>query len=123
MSSYGLHGPLNPIRRALGGAVSRQVRSVRFSSQISPTVSIDPNQQRPRTAAQAARSGGGESLLRFIRPTMELETTFGPVTIAPWGRPRGNYFWPVVILAGVGAAVSIGLAVRGMTPKRKRRRR
>lgn len=113
MSQLGL-GNAGGIGTALRTVAGQQVRSITFASQVSPTVVVDPHQQSPRTPAQAAQAGGGEALLRFIKPAMRLDTSFGPMTIAPWGEPRANYFWPIVILGGLAAAVAGGLIVRGL---------
>jgi len=108
MSQLGL-GDADSVRSVIGSTIGRQIRAVRFRSQVSPLVSVDPHQKAPRTASQDA---GGEALLRFIRPSMELDTSFGPVRIEPWGEPTGNYFWPVAFALGLGVAVGVGVIIR-----------
>lgn len=99
------------IMSAIFEAGRRQVRQARFRSQLSPTVSVDPNQQTPRTAAQG---GFSETMLRAVKPALDLETTGGWITIAPWGEPQTNYF-PLVVVGGcVLGALGIGLMIRGM---------
>jgi len=55
-----------------------------------------------------------EALMRFIKPEVEVDTPIGRFSVAPYGRPKINFFWPVVIIGGAGVLGLTYVAVRGL---------
>ena len=108
----GLGVDLTTALRTAGAVARTQIRRGVFRSQLSPEVAYDPNAVAPRTAT----SGGGlsEWIMSIVKPEIELDTTIGVLRTAPWGRPTRNYLPLVGVAAAVGAAVVIGLVVKGL---------
>ena len=74
------------------------VQRVTIRTQVSPPVTITPFEPSP--------PGPPNPLLAFLKPSIEVETPGGPITVAPYGPPTGDYFpW---LVAGL-AVVVIGL--------------
>lgn len=91
------------------------VRSVTLRSSVSPDMNLDPRTMGgPSAGAPRRRGGFSEGLMAFVKPEIEVMTAAGPIHIAPWGRPRTNYFWPVVIVGGFGLTALTILAYRGI---------
>jgi hypothetical protein len=91
------------------------IRSATLRSSISPDIDLDPRTAGgPSTGAPRRRGGFTEGLMAFVKPEIEVMTAAGPIHLAPWGRPRTNYFWPVVILGVAGTGALIMLAARGL---------
>ena len=85
------------------------VRGVTFRSQVTPEFTYNPWAPGPPPAE-------GQSLIMDLaKPTLVIDTTAGPVVIAPAGEATRNYF-PLVaagtIAALVGAVVLVGWIAR-----------
>jgi hypothetical protein len=88
----------------LGDMASDLVRGIHIRSNYTPDLDIDLRKPSdPKTAA----------MLRKLQPQIVVDTTFGPVTIAPYGAP-GPTQWND-LLAGLGGAsiLVLGLALYG----------
>ena len=88
------------------------IRGVTLRSNLSPDVALSSPLEVAGPAGGGVRRRGGfsEALLAFAKPEIEIETLAGRVTVAPWGPPTMNLFWPLVVL-GVAGAISLGIVV------------
>lgn len=133
--SHSLSGP-GDIARALsssfGNAARSSVRAVTIRSRLSPEARFTGSEVfgpgtliSPDTGLPSAPGEFGvpslprpfefsEAILRFAKPEIEIDTAVGRFSVAPYGRPEANYFWPVVIVGGAALGALAVLAVRGL---------
>jgi len=88
------------------------VRSVVLRSNLSPDVELTSPAEVAGPAGGGVRRQGGfsEAILALMKPEVEIDTVAGRISIAPWGPPTTNLFWPLVILSAAGA-VALGIVV------------
>ena len=68
------------------GALRGAIRSLRFSSNFTPSIFVDdPLGPTPPSV-----------LGSIVRPRIELNTIAGPQVVEPWGRPA-PFAWPFVL--------------------------
>jgi len=120
------------LSRSLGSAARSSVRAVTIRSRLSPAATFTGTEVfgpgtliSPDTGQPSAPGEFGipalprpfafsEALLRFAKPEIEIETAVGRFSVAPYGRPEANYFWPVVIVGGAALGALFVLAARGL---------
>jgi hypothetical protein len=94
----------------LASVGKQSVQSVTFRSQVTPEFEFDPWAQQQEPPVE-----GESMLMKLVKPSFVLNTAGGPVEIAPYGTPTGNYF-PLLLgaaaLMAVGAIVGIGYIAR-----------
>jgi hypothetical protein len=96
----------------VGNITNSAVRKVEFRTQVTPDYVYDP-----RAPSQPAPPGNGLSTLvmKFLKPTVVVDTVAGPVVVAPYGTAQNNYFVPLLVGAGilvVGLVAGIGWIAR-----------
>lgn len=68
----------------------------------------------PVLAPVPSRSFGfTDAFMRIAKPEVQIDTPIGQFSVAPYGRPRVNYFWPVMILGTASLVALTALAVKG----------
>ncbi len=82
------------------------VKSVTVRSQITPDYTYDPWAPVP----EAPPGGGGSFLMDLVKPEITVETSAGPVAIAPYGAPTENYV-PHVVFGGLAAVIGAFMLV------------
>jgi hypothetical protein len=87
-----------------------QIRGARFRS----TLGSIPMAFGPTGTVQPAADGGGSSIMGFLQPAWDLDTSLGTITLAPWGAPTRNYGPLVLALAAIAAGLGFGLVIRGL---------
>jgi len=116
VSGLGAGGAAEVLTQTLTAFGQSTVKGARFRSAVSPEVRLDGATLFAGQSRPAAGEGGPgtETLLRFIRPAVYIDTTLGTRVIAPWGEPQRNWF-PLLAVAGVVlTAVGVGVLVRGL---------
>lgn len=95
------------LRSAAMSAARSSIDRIVIRSNITPDeiVISDPAEYFTRP-----RGKFSEILMSAVAPEIQIDTVAGSVLLAPFGRPRTNLFWPVVIL-GTGALVAVGALV------------
>jgi hypothetical protein len=101
----------NAIASRTSAAVSRHIHSVQIRSNLSPPIELTGGQA---SGSEPWARNASNFLLGLAKPQIVLDTTLGPIEVAPWGRPSGAAY--PLVMAGmiVGSAVLLGLIVRGI---------
>ncbi len=88
----------------LSSVAKGMVKSVTFRSQVTPDYTYDPWAPSP-----PPQEGSGW-LMELVKPSVEVQTSAGPVLIEPYGTPTENY-GPVVAVGALGALAAAVYAV------------
>jgi len=90
------------VSSAISGAAANPIRSVTFRSTLSPSVTYTGAD----LTGQSSRTPGiGEFFLAALKPTFDVNTIAGTVTVAPYGEPG-----PLSRILAIGVAgMALGL--------------
>lgn len=95
-AALGLGAPLDfPVGNLFGQTVNK----VTLKTSVTPEMSYAPGAPGQPAQVTNETGGPGEFVLKFLQPDLEIETPAGTVSVAPYGKPEQNYFWPAAVVS------------------------
>lgn len=95
-------------------AAQGMIQGVTFRSTITPNYTYDPWAQ-----GGAAAPSSGFDPLAFLKPTFDIQTPAGPVTIAPYGDPGDANYLPYIAVGALAAAIGVVVMIGWIARKMK----
>ncbi len=96
-------------------AAQSMIQGVTFRSTITPAYTYDPWAQ----ASGAAPARGGFDPLSFLKPTFDVQTPAGPITIAPYGDPGDTNYLPFLAVGALATAIGVVVLIGWIARKIK----
>lgn len=121
-ANLGMGAPIS-FGDAASNLFNATVRGVTLKTTVTPEMRYAPGAPGQPAQVQNASGGAGEVILSFLKPEVDIELPGGQtVTMAPYGKPESNYFWPFVAVVIVGLATVGYFAAEGVKSKVRRLR-
>lgn len=122
-ASLGMGAPISASAADIASNLfNATVRGVTLRTTVTPEMRYAPGAPGQPAQVENASGGAGEFILGLLKPEVDIETPGGSVTLAPYGKPESNYFWPMVGIVVVGFATVGYFALEGVKSKVKRLR-
>jgi hypothetical protein len=79
------------------GLASKFVQKVTVTSALLPDITIDDPLGATTPTATSPDIAPSFDFLALLKPKITIYTSQGPHTVAPWGDPGENTYWPLIV--------------------------